>query len=419
MPWTMEKFGCLLLLLPFTVMPISLSGPPAEEVANRAVPKVLEAMKNSNWNHFRNFGTWSYEGGHIVRGLWDILGAMPSQELEERLHNHLNHFISDPQEFGFRILHNESLTYNDSSSVLPWLYSIGDNIGLFPIAYADRLERASLTDLWNPEEDLWIVREVVERYIYGYPWHLPDGTISRWISWPSEGFLEPRALTVWVDDMFMGTALLAAWSRISGEVEHLQYAARQVVRLTEYLHRGESKDGLLHHGFNYWTGHISCCKWARGNGWAFLATTELLNTAKQLEVSLPEIEPLYKRHALGLLNAQAEDGGWHNILTNSSTFVETSSTAMFFVGLSQGWQNGWLDEADGVEQRLNTAWKVIANSVKEDGTISDIIGGTGVQDREDQYTPSSLDYSNASPGVGAVLRAIAEAIKLQNTRNTF
>ena len=36
------------------------------------------------------------------------------------------------------------------------------------------------------------------------------------------------ATAVWVDDMFMGTALLAAWSRISGEVEHLQYAARQV-----------------------------------------------------------------------------------------------------------------------------------------------------------------------------------------------
>ena len=36
----------------------------------------------SNLIH-RNFGTWSYEGGHIVRGLWDILGAMPSQELEE------------------------------------------------------------------------------------------------------------------------------------------------------------------------------------------------------------------------------------------------------------------------------------------------------------------------------------------------
>ena len=87
-----------------------------------------------------------------------------------------------------------------------------------------RLERATLTDLWKSEEDLWVVQQVVERYclciafllvkskvrnklahwgritsepryIYGYPWHLPDGTISRWISWPAEGFLEPRALT--------------------------------------------------------------------------------------------------------------------------------------------------------------------------------------------------------------------------------
>ena len=76
----------------------------------------------------------------------------------------------------------------------------------------------------------------------------------------------------------MGTALLAAWSRISGQLEHLDFAAQQVdlarsnllvpkisryvnsdtqgvevltwqvSRLTEYLHRGEDNDGLLHHG---------------------------------------------------------------------------------------------------------------------------------------------------------------------------
>ena len=120
----------------------------------------------------RNFGSWSYEGGHIVRGLWDLLTVFPSKELEEckyepisnvksskpakqpkyfgyfiwkivlnhqtRLHEHLNYFLEEPHEFGFRILHNESLNYNDTSSVLPWLYSIGDNIGLFPIAFADR-----------------------------------------------------------------------------------------------------------------------------------------------------------------------------------------------------------------------------------------------------------------------------------------
>jgi hypothetical protein len=46
------------------------------------------------------------------------------------------------------------------------------------------------------------------RYIYGYPWHLPDGTISRPITWPEEGLVDPRGGGVWVDDMYMGTALL-------------------------------------------------------------------------------------------------------------------------------------------------------------------------------------------------------------------
>ena len=140
----------------------------------------------------RNFGSWSYEGGHIVRGLWDLLTVFPSQELEEckdesislrdrilqtlywlfgnrilqisslnitwkifphqtRLHEHLNHFLEDPHEFGFRILHNESLTYNDTSTVLPWLYSIGDNIGLFPIAFADRFFFVCFDGFWSKD----------------------------------------------------------------------------------------------------------------------------------------------------------------------------------------------------------------------------------------------------------------------------
>ena len=39
------------------------------------------------------------------------------------------------------------------------------------------------------------------------------------------------------------------------------------------------------------------------------------------------------------------------------------------------------------------------------------------QTREEQYTPSSLEFSKASPGVGAVLRAIAEAGKLQKNHS--
>ena len=38
--------------------------------------------------------------------------------------------------------------------------------------------------------DIYVMEEVVNKYILGYPWHLDDGTISRPYSWPLEGLIE-------------------------------------------------------------------------------------------------------------------------------------------------------------------------------------------------------------------------------------
>ena len=51
--------------------------------------------------------------------------------------------------------------------------------------------------------------------------------------------------------------------------------------------------------------------------------------------------------------------------------------------------------------------------VLPDGSIAGIIGGTGIQDTEAGYTPTTTDFSHASPGVGAVLIALAEMIQFQ------
>lgn len=52
--------------------------------------------------------------------------------------------------------------------------------------------------------------------------------------------------------------------------------------------------------------------------------------------------------------------------------------------------------------------------VQPDGSIVGIIGGTGVQNTEQDYSPTSTDFSKASPGVGAVLIAVAEMIQFQD-----
>jgi hypothetical protein len=40
----------------------------------------------------------------------------------------------------------------------------------------------------HPEGDeRYVITEVVNQFIYGYPWRLEDGTISRNTTWPAEG----------------------------------------------------------------------------------------------------------------------------------------------------------------------------------------------------------------------------------------
>jgi len=390
-------------------------------VASKLVSAVQDGMHESNWFHYRNFGSWSYEGAVITRGLWELQSVLPELSLEEFLNNHLDRFMDDPQEFGYRILHNESLTYNDSSVILPWLYSIGDNIGLFPIVYADRNKYGSTPGGHSAEDDLYIVKEVVDKYIYGYPWHLPDGTISRPMTWLAEGFFDLRGGGVWVDDMYMGTALLVDHAKLSGDIKHLEYAGTQLINIFAILQ--ESYTGLMKHGYHYWTDHHSCCYWGRGNGWAIVALSEFLEAAQEMELDVSNAEMFdrvlddYNALLLGLLDKRDEAGLWHNILTNNSTFMETSASAMFLTALARGYRQGWIYVDEDYTETIRSTWAAVLNNIQQDGTITNIIGGTGIQNGESDYAPASTEYNKASPGVGAVLRATAEMVKFEKWSN--
>ena len=181
----------MLTILVFSICFYMNSGLEALDIAKRVAIRTKNAIDEGTLNCYVNFGTWNYEGAMIYRGLWEIQSALenePDFDIEPFLNQNLDFYQNDPDQFGYQILHNVSLSGNGSSILWPWLLSIGDNIGLFPIVYGDRIRYG--TQDYSNLQDLYIMSETVEKYILGYPWHLEDGTISRPYSWNNEGLVE-------------------------------------------------------------------------------------------------------------------------------------------------------------------------------------------------------------------------------------
>ena len=181
----------MLTILVFSICFYLNSGLETLDIAKRVAIRTKNAIEEGTLNCYVNFGTWNYEGAMIYRGLWEIQSALenePDFDIEPFLNQNLDFYQNDPDQFGYQILHNVSLSGNGSSILWPWLLSIGDNIGLFPIVYGDRIRYG--TQDYSKLQDLYIMSETVEKYILGYPWHLEDGTISRPYSWNNEGLVE-------------------------------------------------------------------------------------------------------------------------------------------------------------------------------------------------------------------------------------
>eukprot|EP00937_MAST-01D_sp_MAST-1D-sp2_P004855 g4855.t1 len=115
-------------------------------------------------------------------------------------------------------------------------------------------------------------------------------------------------------------------------------------------------------------------------------------------------------HAAGVAAAQpaapADDGRWHQLLNDSSTYRETSCTAMFTFALATAVQRGWLPRAayDGTIRR---GWSGLLHAVQANGTVAGICNGFGIHADAGAYSRCKTDYHGSAPGLGSVLRAAA------------
>jgi len=261
-----------------------------------------------------------------------------------------------------------------------------------------RASRASL----HPES----LRPWIDNYLKWVSkgqYRLPDGTLAR---------MRPMANTLWLDDLYMSVPALSQMGVLTGDTRYIDDAAKQIIQFSgrmfvrnKNLYRHAWVEAMEpHHAYH----------WARANGWAIIAMSDLLDVMPENHPSRPAVLELYRSHMEGLAACQGINGLWHQLLDRPETYLETSASAMYVYAAAHGINKGWLG-GDAYGPMVSLAWNAITQKVNAAGQVEGTCVGTGVGFDPMFYAcrPTSV---YAAHGYGPVLLAGAEMIRLRESK---
>ena len=228
---------------------------------------------------------------------------------------------------------------------------------------------------------------------------LTDGTLAR---------IRPLKNTLWLDDMYMGVPAIAQMGKLTGDKKYYDDAVKQVLQFSKRMF---NKDlGIYMHG---WVESMDAhpeYHWARANGWALLAMTELLDVLPENHPGFKPVEMQLKAHIAGLASYQSGQGFWHQLLDRTDSYLETSATAIYAYCFARAINKGRINvKAYGPMTLL--AWNAIASKVNAAGQVEGTCVGTGLA-----FDPAFYYYRPvsvyAAHGYGPVLLAGSEIITM-------
>lgn len=218
-----------------------------------------------------------------------------------------------------------------------------------------------------------------------------------------------RKDTFWADDIYMCVPFLARLGKLSGDNKYFTEAVKQIKGFYKLLHIEEKK--LFSHIYLVKENIPTRIPWGRGNGWIFLALSELLLLMPSECEGYEEVLHIYREHAKGILDCQDVDGMWHQVLDELDSYAETSATGMFIVGLTRGILNEWIDKS--ISEKVKKAWKsLIENYIDEDGNVTNVCMGTRFSMSREYYR-NLVALKNDNHGLGIVLLATTMISELE------
>ena len=204
-------------------------------------------------------------------------------------------------------------------------------------------------------------------------WTLPESANDKQKEWAKKKYSWQTRL--WIDDMFMITAVQAEAYLATGDRRYIDRAAAEMVLYLDELQR---PNGLFYH-----TPSVPFY-WGRGNGWMAVGMSELLRVLPGENPHRTVIMQAYKKMMATLIQYQAEDGMWRQLIDDPESWKETSCTGMFLYAFITGVKNGWLDEKTyGAAARKG--WLTLVTYINENDEIAEVCQGTGARNDYQYY----------------------------------
>src|SRR5208282_3603239 len=119
----------------------------------------------------------------------------------------------------------------------------------------------------------------------------------------------------------------AQMGKLTGDKKYYDDAVKQI---TQFSARMFNKDaGLYMHG---WIAGMEVhpeFRWARANGWALLAMTELLDVLPQDHPGRPAVLELFRAPFPALAALPPPHATWHQLLAPNDPSLQTSATSLY------------------------------------------------------------------------------------------
>jgi unsaturated rhamnogalacturonyl hydrolase len=247
--------------------------------------------------------------------------------------------------------------------------------------------------------DLLAVIEHWSDYIAHRQHRLADGTLAR---------QRPQPESLWADDLYMSVPALAQMGALTGERRWFDDAARQVLQYHDRLWDPAAQ--LYAHGAHLDQPLNAEFYWARANGWAMLASVELLDVLPEGHEARPRVLEQLRAHVRSVAKLQSGSGLWHQLLDKTDSYLETSASAIFVYAIARAVDRGFIAPAlyGSVAQ---AGWMGLVTRVNAKGQVEGTcVGTTLASDNVYYYNRPVSVY--ATHGYGPVLLAGAEMLRL-------